>query len=58
MRSAVAGRIAICVTTPVMEPYSDFGAEATATVARVREAWEACGAKVSNLPPERHDRVL
>ena len=39
------------VLTPVEE--TDAGC-----VARVREAWEACGAKVSNLPPERHDRVL
>jgi prephenate dehydrogenase len=27
-------------------------------LARVREAWEACGARVSELTPEAHDRVL
>lgn len=29
-----------------------------AAVARVRGAWEACGAKVSQLAPEEHDRVF
>jgi prephenate dehydrogenase len=29
-----------------------------AALARVREAWEACGARVSTLAPEHHDRVL
>lgn len=29
-----------------------------AATARVREAWEACGARVSELTPETHDRVL
>jgi prephenate dehydrogenase len=29
-----------------------------ATVARVRGAWEACGAKVSQLAPDEHDRVF
>ena len=29
-----------------------------AAVARVRAAWEACGARVSELPPEAHDRVF
>jgi prephenate dehydrogenase len=28
------------------------------SVARVRSAWEACGAKVSRLAPEEHDRVF
>ena len=28
------------------------------SVARVRTAWEACGAKVSELTPEEHDRVF
>jgi prephenate dehydrogenase len=28
------------------------------SVARVREAWEACGAKVTELTPERHDEVF
>ena len=30
----------------------------SATVARVRAAWEACGAKVSELTPENHDRIF
>jgi prephenate dehydrogenase len=29
-----------------------------ADVARVRAAWEVCGARVSELPPETHDRVF
>ena len=39
------------VLTPLAENTSG-------TVARVRAAWEACGAKVSELPPETHDRIF
>ena len=31
---------------------------AAADVARVRAAWEACGARVFAMPPDQHDRVL
>ncbi len=39
------------VLTPVPENMS-------ATVARLRAAWEACGATVSELTPELHDRIF
>lgn len=39
------------VLTPLPE-------NAAAAVARVRAAWEACGARVSELAPEEHDRVF
>lgn len=39
------------VLTPLPE-------NAAASVAFVRSAWEACGAKVSELAPEEHDRVF
>ena len=39
------------VLTPVPE-------NAPASVARVRAAWEICGARVSILAPEEHDRVF
>ncbi|OHC67237.1 MAG: prephenate dehydrogenase [Rhodocyclales bacterium GWA2_65_20] len=39
------------VLTPLAE-------NAAASVARVRAAWEACGANVSELVPEEHDRVF
>ncbi|MBK7815138.1 MAG: prephenate dehydrogenase/arogenate dehydrogenase family protein [Rhodocyclaceae bacterium] len=39
------------VLTPLPE-------NAPADVARVRAAWEACGARVSELAPDEHDRVF
>jgi prephenate dehydrogenase len=39
------------VLTPVAE-------NCEADVARVKSAWEACGAQVSRLAPEEHDRVF
>jgi prephenate dehydrogenase len=39
----------------VLTPVPETDAAATS---RVREAWEACGARVSTLSPEHHDRVL
>jgi prephenate dehydrogenase len=39
----------------VLTPLADTDPAATA---RVREAWEACGARVSELGAELHDRVL
>jgi len=39
------------VLTPLPE-------NSSAAVSRVRAAWEACGARVSELPPEAHDRVF
>jgi prephenate dehydrogenase len=39
------------VLTPLPE-------NASAAVARVRAAWEACGAKVSELTPESHDKIF
>jgi prephenate dehydrogenase len=39
------------VLTPLAE-------NAPADVARVRAAWQACGAKVSELAPDEHDRVF
>ncbi|MDD5248580.1 MAG: prephenate dehydrogenase/arogenate dehydrogenase family protein [Rhodocyclaceae bacterium] len=39
------------VLTPLTE-------NAAASVARLASAWEACGAKVSQLAPEEHDRVF
>ncbi len=39
------------VLTPLAE-------NAAADVARVRQAWQACGAKLSELSPEEHDRVF
>ncbi len=39
------------VLTPLPE-------NAPASVARVRDAWQTCGAKVSELAPDEHDRVF
>jgi prephenate dehydrogenase len=39
----------------VLTPTSDTDPHA---IARVREAWQACGARVYELPAELHDRVL
>jgi len=39
----------------VLTPLPENSAEG---VARVRRAWEACGAKLSELSPEEHDRVF
>jgi prephenate dehydrogenase len=39
----------------VLTPLPENNAE---SVARVRSAWEACGAKVSQLSPDEHDRVF
>ena len=39
----------------VLTPLAENRAEA---VAKIRSAWEACGAKVSELAPEEHDRVF
>ena len=39
----------------VLTPLPENAAEAVATV---RAAWEACGAKVSQLAPDEHDRVF
>ncbi len=39
----------------VLTPLSENGAE---SVARVRQAWELCGAMVSELTPQQHDAVF
>lgn len=39
----------------ILTPLADNDAEA---VARVRDAWLACGARVSEMTPEAHDRAL